>query len=96
MLGGFRAILHMMSQPPGLFNLTGSRFGGTTRLPLRSPSSVQTWTMVLTSKAAEYRANARECEDLAEKTRDSAIRQQLNDIAQKWRHMADHLEKYSL
>jgi hypothetical protein len=52
--------------------------------------------MVLTSKADEYRANARECEDLAEKTRDSLIKQQLLDIAQKWRHMADHLEKHSL
>jgi hypothetical protein len=50
----------------------------------------------MTSKADEYRANARECEDLAEKARDSLIKQQLLDIAQKWRHMADHLEKYSL
>ena len=47
-------------------------------------------------KSAEYRANARECEDLAEKTRDSLIRQQLFNVAQQWRHMAEHLEKYSL
>jgi hypothetical protein len=51
--------------------------------------------MALTSKADEYRARARECEDLAEKTRDSLVRQQLLEIAQKWRTMADQLEKYS-
>jgi hypothetical protein len=28
-------------------------------------------------------------------TRDSYIKQQLLDIAQKWRTMADHLQKYS-
>jgi hypothetical protein len=49
----------------------------------------------VTSKAEEYRAKAGECEERAEQTRDSFIRQQLLEIAQKWRHMADHLEKYS-
>jgi hypothetical protein len=52
--------------------------------------------MVLKSNADEYRAKARECEELAEKTRDALIKQQLLDIAQKWRYMADHLERYSL
>jgi hypothetical protein len=77
-------------------NLETVQFGGTVLCPFRSSRSVQTGATVLTSKADEYRANARECEDLAEKTRDSLIKQQLLDIAQKWRHMADHLEKYSL
>ena len=47
------------------------------------------------SKADEYRATARECEERAERTRDPFIQQQLTDIAEKWRTMADHLEKYS-
>jgi hypothetical protein len=51
---------------------------------------------VLTSNADEYRAKARECEERAEQTRDSYIKEQLIKIAQTWRHMADHLEKYSL
>jgi hypothetical protein len=51
--------------------------------------------MALTSKADEYRSHARECEDLAEKARDSLVRQQLLKIAQKWRTMADHSETYS-
>jgi hypothetical protein len=46
-------------------------------------------------KAEEYRAKARECEERAEQTRDPFIKQQLLDIAQKWRTMAAHLEKYS-
>jgi hypothetical protein len=45
--------------------------------------------------AEEYRAKAHECEERAEQTRDSFIKQQLLDIAQKWRTMADHLQKYS-
>jgi hypothetical protein len=47
------------------------------------------------SKADEYRATARECEERAERMRDPFIQQQLTDIAEKWRTMADHLEKYS-
>jgi hypothetical protein len=47
----------------------------------------------VTSKAEEYRAKAGECENRAEQMHDSFIKQQLLDIAQKWRHMADHLEK---
>jgi hypothetical protein len=31
----------------------------------------------------------------AEQTRDPFIKQQLIEIAEKWRHMAAHLEKYS-
>jgi hypothetical protein len=40
--------------------------------------------------AEEYRAKAHECEERAEQTRDSFIKQQLL----QWRQMADHLEKY--
>jgi hypothetical protein len=50
----------------------------------------------VTLKADEYRAKARECEELAEQTRNSLIKEQLLDVAKQWRHMADHLEKYSL
>jgi hypothetical protein len=50
---------------------------------------------VVTSKAEEYRAKALECEERAEQTRDPFIKQQLIEIAEKWRHMAAHLEKHS-
>jgi hypothetical protein len=45
------------------------------------------------TRAEEYRAKALECEERAEQTRDSLIKQELLAIAQKWRHMADHAEK---
>ena len=41
------------------------------------------------------RAKALECEERAEQTGDPFIKQQLIEIAEKWRHMAAHLEKYS-
>ena len=50
---------------------------------------------MVTSKAEEYRAKALECEERAEQTRDPYIKQRLIEIAEKWRHMAAHLEKYS-
>jgi len=49
----------------------------------------------LASKADEYRAKARECEERAEQTRDPFIKQQLLDIAEKWRTMAAHDERYA-
>jgi hypothetical protein len=49
----------------------------------------------LTSKADEYRAKARECEERAEQTRDPFIKQQMLDIAQKWHTMAAYEEKYA-
>jgi hypothetical protein len=51
--------------------------------------------VVVTGKAEEYRAKALECEERAEQTRDPFIKQQLIEIAEKWRHMAAHSEKYS-
>jgi hypothetical protein len=45
------------------------------------------------SKAEEYRAKALECEERAEQTRDPYIKQRLIEIAERWRHMAAHLEK---
>ena len=44
-----------------------------------------------------YRTNgvARECEERAAKTQDSFIRQQMLEIAEKWRHMADREAKRS-
>ena len=40
--------------------------------------------------AEEYRAKARECEELAEQTRDSFIKEQFLEVAKKWRQMAEH------
>jgi hypothetical protein len=48
----------------------------------------------MTTKAEEYRAKARECDERAEQTRDPFIKQQLIDIAKTWRAMAAHEEKY--
>jgi hypothetical protein len=67
---------------------------GTTLCPLRSSCSAQTGAD-LTSKADEYRAKARECEERAEQTRDPFIKQQMMDIAEKWRTMAAYEEKYA-
>jgi hypothetical protein len=39
---------------------------------------------VATSKSAEYRAKARECEDMAQASRDQHIKQQMLEIAEKW------------
>jgi hypothetical protein len=49
----------------------------------------------VTSKAEEYRAKARECEERAAQTRDLFIKQQMLEIAEKWRQMAHHEEKHS-
>jgi hypothetical protein len=49
----------------------------------------------VTSKAEEYRAKPRECEERAEQTRDPFIKQQMIDIAEKWRTMAAYEEKHS-
>ena len=46
-----------------------------------------------TSKAEEYRTKAREAEQLAERTDDSAIKEQALKIAEQWRYMADYEEK---
>ena len=64
------------------------------RLSAGSGLSVETGRSVLTSKADEYRAKARECEERAGKTRDPFIKQQLIDIAQKWHTIAAYEEKY--
>jgi hypothetical protein len=50
---------------------------------------------MVTSKAEEYRAKALECEERAEQTRDPFIKQQMIDIAEKWRSMAAYEEKHS-
>jgi hypothetical protein len=44
------------------------------------------------SKAEEYRAKARECEERAEQASDSTTKQHLIEIAVKWRSLADHAE----
>ena len=49
----------------------------------------------MTLKADEYRAKARECEELAEQTRDSFIKEQILDVAKQWRHMAAYEEKHT-
>ena len=60
------------------------------RLSAGSGLSVETGRSVLTSKADEYRAKAREC---AGQMRDAFIKQQLIDIAQKWHTIAAYAEK---
>jgi hypothetical protein len=45
---------------------------------------------VVTPKAEEYCAKARECEELAEQTRDPFFKQQFINIAEQWRQMAEH------
>jgi hypothetical protein len=47
---------------------------------------------VVTPKAEEYRAKARECEERAAQTRDSSLKQQMLEIAKTWRQMADFEE----
>jgi hypothetical protein len=47
------------------------------------------------TKAEEYRAKARECEERAAQTRDSFIKQQMLEVAAKWQQMADYEEKRS-
>jgi hypothetical protein len=49
---------------------------------------------IVTSKAEEYRANARECEENAELTRDLFLKQQFIDTAEQWRTMAAYEEKH--
>jgi hypothetical protein len=49
----------------------------------------------VTSKAEEYRAKARECEEHAERTRDSFIKEQFLEAAKAWRNMAAYEEKKS-
>jgi hypothetical protein len=67
---------------------------GTTLRQLRSSSTGPTGVTVVTSKTEEYRAKARECEQLAKQARDSDIKEQFLDMAKKWRDMADHEEKH--
>ena len=50
---------------------------------------------MVTSKPEEYRAKPLECEERAEQTRDPFIKQQMIDIAEKWRSMAAYEEKHS-
>jgi hypothetical protein len=50
--------------------------------------------LVAKSKADEYRAKARECEELAQGARDPFIRQQMLEVAEKWRTMAAFEEKF--
>ena len=46
------------------------------------------------SKADEYRDKARECEALAQTTRDPDIKQQMLEVAEKWRTMAAFEEQF--
>jgi hypothetical protein len=48
----------------------------------------------VTSKAEEYRAKARECEERAAQMPDSYLKEQMLEVAKKWRNMAAYEEKY--
>ena len=52
------------------------------------------WGVRMATKAEEYLAKARDCEERAKQTPDPFIRQQLNEIAHKWRQMAEHETKH--
>jgi hypothetical protein len=47
------------------------------------------------TKSEEYRLKARECEERADRTRGSFIKQQLIDLAKHWRTLADFQEKHT-
>jgi hypothetical protein len=49
---------------------------------------------VAKSKADEYRAKARECEELAQGASNPFIQQQILEIAERWRTMAAFEEKF--
>jgi hypothetical protein len=49
---------------------------------------------VAKSKADEYFDKARECEALAQAARDPFIKEQMLEIAEKWRTMAAFEEKF--
>jgi hypothetical protein len=68
--------------------------GGTTLRRLRSSCSVQTGATVVASKTEEYRAKARECEERAAQMPDSYLKEQMLEVAKKWRNMAAYEEKY--
>jgi hypothetical protein len=53
------------------------------------------WGAVLTSKADEYRSKARECEERAAQMPDSYLKEQMLEVAKKWRNMAAYEEKSS-
>jgi hypothetical protein len=48
----------------------------------------------VTSTAEEYRANARDCEERAAQMPASYVKEQLLEIAKKWRTMAAFEEKH--
>ena len=49
----------------------------------------------MASKKEEYRANARECEQLAEQTCDAYLKEQFLKTAEQWRQMAAYEEKHT-
>jgi hypothetical protein len=49
----------------------------------------------VTSKAEEYRSKARECEERAAQMPDSYLKEQMLEVAKKWRNMAAYEEKRS-
>jgi hypothetical protein len=67
---------------------------GTILRQSRSPCSVLTGATVVAPKTEEYRANARECEQLAEQTRDAYLKEQFLKTAEQWRTMAAYEEKH--
>ena len=46
-------------------------------------------------EAEEYRAKAKECEQLADRTRDPLIKQRLLELAKHWRTLAEYQEKHT-
>jgi hypothetical protein len=49
----------------------------------------------MASKAEEYHAKARECEERAAQMPDSYLKEQMLEVAKKWQDMATYEEKHS-
>jgi hypothetical protein len=97
-LGGFRAVLGMMSeaagtpvQASGVFNLAAA--GLVERLLAGWVHLADERATTVTSTAEAYRAKARECEEHAAQMPDS-YKEQLLEIAKKWRTMATFEETH--
>lgn len=46
------------------------------------------------SRAEEYRAKARECEEFASRAADPHVKQQLLDLAKQWQRIAEQADRY--
>ena len=79
-------------QASGVFNLAAA--GLVERLLAGWVHLADERATAVTSTAEAYRAKARECEERAAQMPDSYVKEQLLEIAKKWRTMAAFEEKH--